>query len=291
MLSHLAVLWKDMGLISYANSIVDRLPALIDQDTSLDVIGGCAGCIGALLALDRIAPSDKALAVAIQCGDRLVAKAQHVEGGMGWFNNIETVNPITGFAHGAAGNAWALLELAARTGNNQYRDIAMEALAYEHTQYSSVTGNWTEHAPGSEQTTGPSMAWCYGAPGIGLARVAALHHADHPMMRQGLQRAIEAALSHGTGANHCLCHGDLGNLDFLLQAADGTRNHELACKVNELANQVLAGMKKYGWLCGVPLSVESPALMNGLAGICYGLLRLARPDRVPSILTLSPAPV
>jgi lantibiotic modifying enzyme len=34
------------------------------------------------------------------------------------------------------------------------------------------------------------------------------------------------------------------------------------------------------------MEVESPGLMTGLAGIGYGLLRLAKPARVPSILTL-----
>jgi lantibiotic modifying enzyme len=63
---------------------------------------------------------------------------------------------------------------------------------------------------------------------------------------------------------------------------------ELGQTVDKLANQIIASMKKYGWLCGAPLGVESPALMNGLASICYGLLRLADPDRVPSVLTLSP---
>ena len=288
MLSHLAALWQDPELISWANSMVDRLPALIDQDNSLDVVGGSAGCIGALLALDHVSPSEKVLGIAAQCGDRLMAKAQPVEGGLGWFNNIETVKPITGFAHGAAGIAWALLELAARTGDRKYRDIALGAIAYEHTQYSSAAGNWAENAPGSEQATGPSMAWCYGAPGIGLARVAAMKHAGEPGIREDLQLAIEATLRRGAGANHCLCHGDLGNMDFLLQAAGATDNQELAVKVEGLANQVLASMKKYGWLCGVPLAVESPALMNGLAGICYGLLRIAAPERVPSVLTLSP---
>jgi len=290
MLSHLAALWQDAELISYANSIVERLPSLIDQDKSLDVIGGCAGCIGALLALNRVSPSDEALAVAAKCGDRLIARAQRVECGIGWFNNIETVKPITGFAHGASGIAWALLELAACTGNQEYKDTALGAITYEHTQYSSAAGNWAENAPGSEQTTGPSMAWCYGAPGIGLARVAAMKHLDHPIVHEDLQRAIEATLSYGPGANHSLCHGDLGNLDFLLQAAQVTGSRQLALKVDELTNQIVASMKKYGWLCGVPMAVESPALMNGLAGICYGLLRLAGPDRVPSVLTLSPAP-
>ena len=132
------------------------------------------------------------------------------------------------------------------------------------------------------------MAWCYGGPGIGLARVSAMKHLDHPIVREDLHRAIQATLSYGPGANHSLCHGDLGNLDFLLQACQATGSPELALKVDELTNQIIASMKKYGWLCGVPLAVESPALMNGLAGICYGLLRMAAPDRVPSLLTLSP---
>jgi len=292
MLSHLAALWQDTELLSYANSMVERLPELIDKDESLDVIGGCAGCIGALLALTQVSPSDKALAAAAQCGDRLIAKAQPVEGGVGWFiKNIETVKPITGFAHGASGIAWALLELAARTGNTKFRDTALEAMLYEHGQYSSAAGNWAENAPGSEtagKETGPSMAWCYGAPGIGLARVAAMKYINDPIIRHDLKRAIQATSSYGFGANHSLCHGDLGNLDFLLQASQATGDQKLVLKVDGLTNQIIASMKKYGWLCGVPLSVESPALMNGLAGICYGLLRMAEPDRVPSILILGP---
>lgn len=288
MLSHLAVLWQDAELIAWASSLVERLPALIEQDKSLDLVGGSAGCIGALLSLNRVSPSDKTMVVAAQCGDLLVARAQPIEGGAGWFNNIETVKPITGFAHGAAGIAWSLLELAAHTGNAKYKDTALQALAYEHTQYSSAAGNWAENAPGSDQVTGPSMAWCYGAPGIGMARAAALKYVEHPTIREDLRLAIEATLNCGPGANHCLCHGDLGNLDFLLQAAQATGDQELSRKINELANQVIASMKKYGWLCGVPLAVESPALMNGLAGICYGLLRVAAPERVPSVLTLSP---
>jgi type 2 lantibiotic biosynthesis protein LanM len=293
MLSHLAALWQDAELISYANSMVERLPELLQNDKSLDIIGGSAGCIGALLALDRVSPSNKALAIAVQCGDLLISKAQPMEHGAAWFNSIETVRPITGFAHGAAGIAWALLEMAARTGNQKYKDAAIDAIEYEHARYSLAAENWTdaatEEAVAPKNEVGPSVAWCHGAPGIGLARVAALNHIDHPIVRQDLERAIQATLNYGPGANHCLCHGDLGNLDFLFQASQITGNQELLQKVDEWTNQILASMDKYGWLCGVPLAVESPALMNGLAGICLGLLRMAEPDRVPSVLTLSPA--
>ena len=220
---------------------------------------------------------------------------QRMENGVAWFTNLDTTEPITGFAHGSAGIAWALLELAAQTGNEKYRTAALEALVYESSRYSSVIGNWADHPSrvelGGQKAVAPSMAWCYGAPGIGMARVAALKHLDHPIVRQDLERAVQATVNHRPGTNHSLCHGDIGNLDFLLQAAAATGSRELAQKVDELTGQIVASIRKYGWLCGVPLGVESPALMNGLAGICYGLLRLADPARVPSVLTLSPASV
>ena len=278
------------------SSADQRVGRYDNEDSRVEVRDdGCAGCIGALLVLDRVSPSQKIVAVAAQCGDRLLARAQRVQNGIGWFSNVKTAKPITGFAHGAAGIAWALLELSARTGNQKYRETALEALAYEHAEYSSAAGNWAENAPGSGDT-GPSMAWCYGAPGIGMSRSRALQHlADsgvsenlRHMVREDLERAIAATLERGPGSNHSLCHGDLGNLDFLLQAAEVSGDQQLTRKVNELTNQILASIEEYGWLSGVPLRVESPALMNGLAGVCYGLLRLAGPDRVPSVLTLAP---
>jgi len=51
---------------------------------------------------------------------------------------------------------------------------------------------------------------------------------------------------------------------------------------------MLESIDKHGWLSGIPLEVESPGLMTGLAGIGYGLLRLAEPSRVPPVLLLAP---
>lgn len=296
MLAHLGVLWNDPELFSYGLSIVDRLPDLIEKDDALDLVGGCAGCIGGLLALQQVAPSDKVLAACVQCGDRLLAKSQPMETGLGWFNNLKTTRPITGFAHGSSGITWALLELAAQTAIEKYRTVAIEGMLYESSRYSPEARNWTDNASandagaelGSRNGFGPSMAWCYGAPGVGMARAAALRHIDHPVIRRDLERAVEATITQGPGTNYSLCHGDLGNLDFLLQARMANGGAELSGTIDRLSNQIINSMKKYGWLCGVPLGVESPALMNGLAGICYGLLRLAAPERVPSVLTLSP---
>jgi len=51
---------------------------------------------------------------------------------------------------------------------------------------------------------------------------------------------------------------------------------------------VLGSIDTSGWRSGVPFGVETPGLMAGLAGIGYGMLRLAEPDSVPSNLTLEP---
>jgi lantibiotic modifying enzyme len=132
------------------------------------------------------------------------------------------------------------------------------------------------------------MAWCYGAPGIGLARLQMLRHLEDPLLREEATIALNTTLARGFGANHSLCHGDLGNMDFLWQANEMLNQPDLPARINRLTNIILESIRRDGWLCGVPLGVESPALMNGLAGICYGLLRLAEPTRVPSVLVLAP---
>jgi lantibiotic modifying enzyme len=40
-------------------------------------------------------------------------------------------------------------------------------------------------------------------------------------------------------------------------------------------------------MCATPRGAESPGLMTGLAGIGYAFLRLAEPERVPSVMSLS----
>ncbi|WP_220140148.1 lanthionine synthetase LanC family protein [Kitasatospora acidiphila] len=78
-----------------------------------------------------------------------------------------------------------------------------------------------------------------------------------------------------------LCHGDLGNLEPLLPAGGRWREAGL-----RQAAATLDELDRRGWVCGLPHGVHSPSLMVGVAGIGHGLLRLAAPDRVPSVLAL-----
>jgi type 2 lantibiotic biosynthesis protein LanM len=294
-LAHLGVLWNEPVLLSEAEALVELLLAPIELDEHLDIMGGAAGCIGSLLTLYRCAPSDRTLAVAIQCGDHLIARAQPMEHGMGWLPKFGGTKPLTGFSHGVAGIAWALLELAAITGEERFRKAALEALAYERSLFRPEVGNWpdlrdfatTLQADNNNHHT-CMTAWCHGAPGIGLARLRCLQHLDDAEIRSEINAALKTTLIHGFGGNHSLCHGDLGNLELLLQASEILDDPQWRHQVNRLASIILESINQHGWLCGIPLGVESPGLMTGLAGIGYELLRLAEPTRVPSVLVLEP---
>jgi lantibiotic modifying enzyme len=99
---------------------------------------------------------------------------------------------------------------------------------------------------------------------------------------------VAVTLQNGFGKNHSLCHGDLGNLDLIHEAFRRDANPVLGEAVARLSRAILASLAKQGWLCGTVGGIEAPGLMNGLAGIGYGLLRLADPDRVPSVLLMEP---
>ena len=49
-----------------------------------------------------------------------------------------------------------------------------------------------------------------------------------------------------------------------------------------------AAAGRYRMYAAAPGIPENPSLFHGLAGIGYQLLRLARPETVPSVLTLEP---
>lgn len=294
-LTHLGKLWRQPELITEAEAVVERLAPLIEQDETLDIIGGAAGCIGSLLALYKCEPSEQTLRAAIQCGNRLLALATPMEQGIGWMAKGISKQPLTGFSHGTAGIAWALLELAAVTGEKQFCKVALEAITYERSLFSPQALNWpdlrefeTSVRAGHQGQVSFITAWCHGAPGIGLARLLCLPHIDDAMLRLEIQTALKTTLAQGFGKNHSLCHGDLGNLELLLQASKILDEPEWGSQVVRLAAMILDSIHQGGWLCGIPLGVESPGLMTGLAGIGFGLLRLAEPARVASILTLSP---
>src|SRR5262249_48856943 len=141
---------------------------------------------------------------AIMCGEHLLRSAEPMPSGIGWVTSIKSSQPLTGLSHGASGFAWALFRLSRLTGDVAYRNAALEALAYERSQYRPQSRNWPDCRDESGVVTPDGgtkvtcmTAWCHGAPGIGLMRLHCLPELDADMASADIQAALETTLAEG----------------------------------------------------------------------------------------------
>src|SRR5207253_1092982 len=145
----------------------------------------------------RTTSSQAALAAAVQCGEHLIRHARPMEVGLGWGTAAQG-KALCGFSHGTAGVAWALLELAALTGQTRFREAALGAIAYERSQFLPEVGNWpdwrADATAASPSVPAVMVAWCHGASGIGLARLLSLADIDGPETRAELNAALQTIL-------------------------------------------------------------------------------------------------
>src|SRR5271165_6553425 len=141
--------------------------------------------------------------------------------------------------------------------------------------------------------------WSHGEPGIGFARVALVSLLpDDPSVLNEAEIAVRTTAATlgqalpGTG-NFSLCHGDGGNADLLVLAADALERPQLRIEAEAAAVRALDRFEdaRAPWPCGVPAAGESPNLLLGLAGIGYFFLRLHDSSVVPTALLPSDSAV
>jgi type 2 lantibiotic biosynthesis protein LanM len=288
--AHLGALWTEEAFWNDAEALVTHVEAHVENDDALDIISGAAGCIGGLLTLHHCTGSRRVLDVAKRCGEWLIARSEPQARGRAWKTSGCPDVPLTGFSHGAAGMAWALLELASVSGEERFFTPAREAIEYERSLFSNTARNWPDLRPWTQSTSAATksfmVAWCHGAPGIGLARLRALRHWQDPALHEEIAAAVETTTVRKLG-NQSLCHGELGNIDFLLGARE-VKSDLVTERIARTTSAILDSIEEGDRRCATPLRVDTPGLMLGVAGIGYGLLRLADPELVPSILSLEP---
>jgi len=258
MLTHLAVQWNEPELQAEALSAVHRLMPLIDKDEDLDVIGGAAGALLCLLCLYRSFPSPNVISVAVRCGEHLLARSVRQQQGIGWTTRLPSSAPLTGLAHGAAGIAWALVELAEITGDARFREAGIDGLAYERSRFDPSEGNWPDFR---QQAAAPrfEIAWCHGAPGIAMTRLRLLRHMADPIFRAEIRAAMETTCARGFGFNHALCHGDLGSAEVVLEAGRTFDNLSWLEAGRLAVGRVLDSIRDGGWLSAGATARPGPA--------------------------------
>jgi lantibiotic modifying enzyme len=139
-------------------------------------------------------------------------------------------------------------------------------------------------------------AWCHGAPGIALAsRRLAEHEArtgqaggSGPILAQA-RSALERLPEWGPNQADHVCCGPLGRVDVLLTAGPALGVADAVPRARAIARRVLARARTRQHFRlstpGFEYRVFDPGFFKGLSGIGYTLLRLAAPDRLPSVLS------
>lgn len=275
---------EDPIFLEEAQKVVSLItPERIDADQKFDILSGTAGTILGLLTLHSSTADPAVLDQAISCGHHLLNNRTVSNAGpRAW----ATINGklLTGLSHGTAGIAYALLRLYETTQNLAFREAACEAIAYERSVFSQAVQNWPDFR--SENTVF-GASWCHGAPGIALARLGSLTILDTKEIRQEIEIALQTTQKLNLQEINHLCCGNFGRIDTLLVAA-----HQLECpEFLKLAHQQAAWIVNRAENAGsfqmfptVFKDIYNPGFFQGTSGIGYELLRLAYPEKLPSVL-------
>lgn len=297
-----------LGSVVYALSSVGRLlddatwtelalrwakeisPARIASDPHLDVAGGTAGALLALLALDDEAGEPWLRERVQECVRRLLeTQAATGDDGAGWPGHGG--QPLSGFAHGSAGIAYALSRVYAFTADVKLEESVRRAHRHERRLFSPSVRNW----PAAHEASAVLMtAWCYGAPGIGLARALGAEALLDDDTLEEIQVAMETTAAAAPSRLDHLCCGNMGRSEALLtmgrRRQDANAVAAAAAVATRLAERVCAERRFGARTEGFEHRTFHPGFFRGLAGVGYQLLRTAAPSRLPSILGFESGP-
>jgi lantibiotic modifying enzyme len=235
-----------------------------------DFVFGTAGLLTVLL---RFQDTESAAAGAIQCADHLFRTAVPVHsGGYAWRDPSGRFQ--TGFSHGSAGIAHALARWSEVSGCQRSLALAQGAWKLEDHHWWTPRSTWAKYADRGADDCG--HAWCHGAPGILLGRLAQQAvsatavgvRTDLSTLRRPLADSLDQVCCGHLG--RALIASDLasfrpGDIQWLHETRDAELKMMLA-SWNET--------RRLRLLPGLPDSNFHVGLMQGTAGIGLGLMSL-----------------
>lgn len=220
---------------------------------------GSAGCLAAMVSVQAELRFGPAADLARACADRLCELVEDTDGYCGLDGDR-----ADGFADGPAGIGWSLVRFAETRAEPRY--LAAGQLAARRAV--------------EKPSPDDSLGWCSGASGRLLARACL------PVAAEELDEEARILAGRPVLQDLSLCHGEAGVADVLSVLSAATRSRTAYRAQRHRAGLLLDVVNRYTSVCGTPGGVYTPGLLNGLAGVGYGLLRLGFADRVPSALLL-----
>jgi type 2 lantibiotic biosynthesis protein LanM len=257
------------------------------HDDGLDVLVGSAGALLGLVTLHEAAPSAAILERAQACARRILAGARPTPTGYRAWPGTRP-RALTGFSHGAAGIAYALLRLHRVAPARALRDAAAEAIAFEDAVFAEPAGNWPDLRTQHDGVR-CMCSWCHGAPGIVLARIGGASELDGDPVRRDIERGVATTIAGLVQDVDNYCCGNAGRIDVLFTAGRALRRGDLVDAAFGGVTAMLQQARRDGYRLfhELPRGTTAPGLFSGTAGVGYQLLRMVHPDQLPSVLCWS----
>lgn len=187
-----------------------------------------------------------------------------------------------GYSHGNSGIIAQLYRLYTIMNDTRILSLIDEALLYERSMYSDKDKNWYKSIDEHVCLCG----WCHGAPGILLSKIQLkkLGYNDENIDNE-IKLAIQKIITNGLNNDISLCHGDMGNMVILKEAAIILNDKQLYTQargtIEKIVDFILHLMETDEFK-----ENQHNEFMIGLSGIAYEILRIGRENKLPNILGL-----
>ena len=230
--------------------------------------------------------------MAVRCGDHLLARRDDGSRDRLELAQANTV-PLTGFAHGAAGIAWALGELADLTGEARFYTAERSATAYERacSRLGRRTGQTFENAVagGRRSITMNRAPRSRGArlPGIGLARILSQNRLDFVETRAEIDAAPRDDAGSRVWRQPLALSRRPGQPRDTLASRREAPGPAVAPEATRMGAVTLESIRKDGLNLWSPFRRGDPRHHAGTRGHRLRLFGLAEPRRTSSVLCLS----
>lgn len=270
----------DDDLVAAALSMARDVAAA--EHRSPDIFNGTAGRLRCHLWIWDVTGDEEHLDHARAAGDHLMSIAHRDSGTATWtmpagYGSLSG-RRLTGYAHGAAGIADALLDLFRVSGEQEVLDTVLGAARWLEGLAMPALGDGSGLNWPSAEGGRPSMAfWCHGAAGIDrfLLNLGCLGEGRRFV---ALAERTAPVLSHGARwAGPSQCHGLAGMIEGLLDLYTATTDPGHLDTAWDLAQLLGAFVLERNGRAVVTAGADrcGPGFSTGSAGIVACLVRLA----------------
>jgi lantibiotic modifying enzyme len=254
------------------------------RHATLELLAGAAGHAVFLVRLWRATRKKDYLEDALRIGERLLdAQCRVADGGACWppVGSSDQGRASLGLAHGAAGIAFALLELSEASGDARMSSVAAEVgdlLMAKARPHPDGGWDWAETLDGAQTRV---QAQCHGAIGIGqlFVRLARLRPGGGFAHAAG-QAALTAHREMARRPSHALCHGLAGDGMLLVECARLLDEPRYGDWARECGDQLMRFHDKTqpGRYVSADGGPARPDLLTGDAGVGWFYLALANSE-------------